>query len=322
MLRKIASVLALSCIFGYLVQAPSTAPSSPANSSNAAQAARDTAKTVRKDPATKTAAKATPTKTTPRPVTPTIATSSPQRSPGQSATSSSPLAPPPPSKSSPGRTVPTTNYPWHVDIVSTTFWVGEIFDPNAADGSQMYSTYDARWYQAFGGCDGVVTAKGCATEARTAANGYFPLHMSPKQNPFYLDLPYDDVNDPIGARNRANVIPWAHDPSYAAILADPNQSLMKNRWVELQRNGRTCYGQVQDAGPAVYHDAAYVFGTARPASKEFNGAGMDVSPALNGCLAFAELDGQNDRLQWRFVDAADVPAGPWRTIVTTSRTNN
>jgi len=26
-------------------------------------------------------------------------------------------------------------YPWHTGIVSTTFWVGEVFDPNAADGS-------------------------------------------------------------------------------------------------------------------------------------------------------------------------------------------
>jgi hypothetical protein len=30
---------------------------------------------------------------------------------------------------------------------------------------------------------------------------------------------------------------------------------MKNRWVELRKGATTCYGQVEDAGPAVYDDA-------------------------------------------------------------------
>jgi hypothetical protein len=45
---------------------------------------------------------------------------------------------------------------------------------------------------------------------------------------------------------------------------------------------------------------------------------MDVSPALNGCLGFSSRDG---RVNWRFVDAGDVPAGPWTQIVTTSPYN-
>lgn len=95
---------------------------------------------------------------------------------------------------------------------------------------------------------------------------------------------------------------------------------MKNRWVELRRGGRVCYGQIEDAGPGEYDDAGYVFGTgnARPANTRYNGAGLDVSPALNGCLAFTELDGDDDQVDWRFVDAADVPDGPWMKIVTTS----
>ena len=44
---------------------------------------------------------------------------------------------------------------------------------------------------------------------------------------------------------------------------------------------------------------------------------MDVSPALNSCLAFADLNGADDRVDWQFVDDADVPAGPWRILVTT-----
>lgn len=236
-------------------------------------------------------------------------------------------------------------YPWHTNIVSTTFWVGEIFDPKLADGSQVCSTYDSSW--AFhwsgvnngtvpsnasgcpgaivGGCDGVSGAdNACATEARTAANGYFPSQGTPKENPFYLDLPFDDVNDTTAFGQRCDVIPWANDPNYAGHCTDTNFSYMKNKFVRIVGpNGNTCYGQIEDAGPSEgsnYHDAAYVFGEndAQPGQGQFNNAGADVSPALNGCLGFAELDGQNDKIKWQFVDDGDVPEGPWKKIITTS----
>jgi len=171
-------------------------------------------------------------------------------------------------------------------------------------------------------------AKKCQTEKRTAANGFYPTSMIPKENPFYLDLPFDDLNDPSGYRQRGKTIPWANDPGYAGKAQDPNFSLMKNRWVQLTRAGSTCYGQIQDAGPADeesggrYDDAAYVFGANdfRPLNKEFGGAGMDVSPALTGCLNLRDLDGISPGdLSWRFVEAANVPAGPWTKIVTTSQ---
>lgn len=237
-------------------------------------------------------------------------------------------------------------YPWHTNIVSTTFWVGELYDASLADGSQVCSTYDGQWAlrwsgvqrglvpssapgcarAPWGGCDGVVQGDACLTERRTAANGYFPNSgFIPRENPFYLDLPYDDLNDPVGFTQRCQVIPWANDPGYAGNCGNRSFSYMKNRWVELVGpNGNTCYGQVEDAGPSsgsAYHDAAYVFGSddARPAHRGFNNAGMDVSPALNGCLGFASLDGQDDRVRWRFVDAP--PAGPWTRVVTTSGVN-
>lgn len=215
------------------------------------------------------------------------------------------------------------SYPWHRDIVATTFWVGEVFDPQAADGSQVYSTYDGDWQANYGGCDGVLTPE-CSTEPRAAHNGYMPTSMTPLENPFYLDLPYDDVNDPKAFAERSTVIPWANDPGYAGQAGNKNFSYMKNRWVKLVKDGRVCYGQIEDAGPGQYHDANYVFGSkdARPANKKFNGAGMDVSPAINGCLGFSDLDGENDKLSWQFVDDADVPPGPWLTIVTTSQVNN
>lgn len=214
-------------------------------------------------------------------------------------------------------------YPLHTGIVATTFWVGEVFDPSAADGSQVYSTYDKDWQGSYGGCDGVLTPT-CSTEPRVAANGYQPSSMVPLENPFYLDLPYDDVNDPTAFAERAAVVPWANDPGYAGQATNSDFSYLKNRWVRIVKDRQVCYGQVEDAGPGQYHDKAYVFGShdARPTNKKFNGAGMDVSPAINGCLAFDELDGQDDIVSWQFVEASDVPDGPWKAIVTTSQVNN
>jgi len=210
-------------------------------------------------------------------------------------------------------------YPLHTGIVATTFWVGEIFDPSSPNGSQVISTYDAHWMRDYGGCDGIVTKRVCETERRVSANGFFPARMTPRQNPFYLDLPFDDVNDPAAFSQRARVVPWANDPGYAGHAHDPAFSYMKNRWVKITRDGRTCYGQIEDAGPGDYDDYKYVFGTRnrRPANRLYNGAGLDVSPALTGCLRFTELNGDDDRVNWQFVDAVNVPRGPWTRRVTT-----
>lgn len=220
--------------------------------------------------------------------------------------------------------------------------MGEIFNANTNDGSQVCSTYDAQWALHWGGvtdgtvkasapdcagsvygsCDGASNAGDtvCNTEARTAANGYFPLTARALENPFYLDLPFDDVNDSTAYKTRCQVIPWANAAGYAGHCTDQNFSYMKNRWVEITDvlTGNICYGQVEDAGPGQYHDATYVFGTtnAKPASRQYNNAGMDVSPALNGCLGFKELDGESDVVSWRFVDSP--PPGPWTLVITTS----
>lgn len=232
-----------------------------------------------------------------------------------SATACAPC-PPTPSDSQRGQV-----YPWHTEIVATTFWVGEVFDDTVQDGSQMYSAYDGDWYASYGGCDGIIVDGTCETERRSAATDYFPTQMQPKENPFYLDLPYDDVNNSAAAERRHQVVPWASEPRYAIAEHNPTFSLMKNRWVQLNHDGRTCYGQIQDAGPGEYDDERYVFGSddARPKNQRYGGAGMDVSPALNSCLGFAALNGVEDGVSWRFVDEQDVPHGPWSVLITTSR---
>lgn len=225
------------------------------------------------------------------------------------------------------------------------FWVGELFNANASDGSQVCSAYDSQWAFHFsgvnlgpagrgtscagapvGGCDGVSSGTTaatfvCETERTSAANGYFPLHMTPLENPFYLDLPFDDLNNAQAFATRCQIVPWAQqvDPG-GAHCGDKGYSYMKNRFVHLRRNGADCYGQIEDAGPAQYDDAAYVFGAndARPANRKFNGAGLDLSPALRDCLGITQLDGDTATVDWQFVDDADVPPLPWLTLVTTS----
>ena len=211
-------------------------------------------------------------------------------------------------------------YPLHTNITATTFWVGEIYDPNASDGSQVLSTYDSLWFDSYGGCDGVVIDGSCQTEKRSAANGYFPSSISPRENPFDLDRPYDDINDEVGFAGRDDVVPWAGEAPYLENSGDRGFSFLKNRWVVISRAGLTCYGQIQDAGPGQYHDSRYVFGSddERPRNKRWDNAGLDVSPAINGCLQFEQLDGTQG-VDWAFVDEEDVPDGPWKEIVTTSQ---
>lgn len=249
-------------------------------------------------------------------------------------------------------------YPLHTNINSTTYWVGEQFQATS-DGSQVCSAYDTQWQYSYfrlksgtnntvgckgaptGGCDAKVKVAGgkCDEEnsvgsLRTPANGYFPAGLAPiYESPFYLDLPYDDYNrsdatDRTGFSRRCTDIPWANDSGYAGHCNDTSFSYMKNRFVKIMANGRTCYGQIEDAGPADdgngngnYSDYPYVFGAndARPHNTSYNSAGMDVSPALGACLG--GVFNEDLTVSWQFVDDAAVPAGPWKTIVTRTPPN-
>ncbi len=250
-------------------------------------------------------------------------------------------------------------YPLHTNINATTFWVGEQFQATS-DGSQVCSAYDSEWQYSFfhlrtgtntaqgckgaptGGCDAKLSnASGKCDDTnsiaslRTPANNYTAPAGSPTiyESPFYLDLPYDDYNqsdstDTTGYSRRCTDIPWANDAGFAGHCTDQSFSYMKNRFVKVMANGQTCYGQIEDAGPADdgngngnYADYPYVFGVndARPYNTSYNSAGMDISPALGACLLGSF---NNDlKVSWQFVDNVDVPAGPWKTIVTTTPPN-
>ena len=227
----------------------------------------------------------------------------------------------PPTTSAPTTTVTTpTASPWHTGITSTVFWIGEPVGNGSSEDNSI-SAYDDDWEQHYGGYDDYTVTR----VPPTYANG---LGFMPLQNPFYLDLPYDDINNRTAFADRCQVVPWASEyPSSAC--RNQSFSYMKNHWVEIQHtvNGVTysAYAQIEDAGPYVYDDEAYVFGTALPQSKLANNAGLDVSPAVRDFLHFGgtspedQLDNDENKVNWRFVDATEVPGGPWTLVVTTQQ---
>jgi hypothetical protein len=135
--------------------------------------------------------------------------------------------------------------------------------------------------------------------------GYLPCAFTPKQNPFYIALPYLERTEDDRMKSSATRIPWFTKEAYEA------GTLLRGRWVEVTHGGAVCYGQWEDVGPFEMDDYAYVFGDAQvPKNRVDTRAGIDLSPALGTCL---NLTGAGT-VAWRFVDAEAVPPGPWGLI--------
>ncbi|MFO0663189.1 MAG: hypothetical protein U0174_04520 [Polyangiaceae bacterium] len=196
----------------------------------------------------------------------------------------------------PSRESTQSKYPLHKAITASVFWVGE--DETTDNGfiHNRASAWQEDWEGDYGGVDD--------PEKR---RGFYPASFSPKQNPFYFALPYNDFDED-GKRkpNVATLVPW-----YDANVPQ-TRSLVKDRWVEVSNGDRHCFGQWEDVGPYLENDEAYVFGGARPANNTDPSAGIDLSPAMATCLC---IDGLGT-VTWRFMDEADVPPGPWLQVVT------
>jgi len=177
--------------------------------------------------------------------------------------------------------------------MTTLFWVGEPSNDENDFIPNNESYWDKDWQANYGGVDD--------PERR---NKHWPARFKPKQNPFYVALPYGEFTQNDALKKDARRVPW-----YRSGL-DP---LLKNRWVEIKRDGRSCFAQWQDVGPCGEDDFAFVFGKAIKPRNTFDAkAGLDVSPAVWHYFGMRD----NDLAAWRFVDAAAVPAGPWTEIVT------
>ena len=183
-------------------------------------------------------------------------------------------------------------YPWKRGIVTTVFWVGE--RPTARNPVPNYkSSWDVRWAQNYGGLD---------SPDPSQRRNYIPAKFVPRQNPFYVALPYNDVTRGTTKPEARKAIPW-----FKQAFERPGKTVLKGRWVAIKRGNRIAYAQWEDCGPFRTDHWQYVFGNQRPLANLNQGAGLDVSPAVRDYLGM----GGKDVCDWKFVEARDVPVGPW-----------
>jgi hypothetical protein len=176
--------------------------------------------------------------------------------------------------------------------ITTVFWVGEGATPDNGYIQNYSSYWDVHWMKHFGGVDSPVNRK-----------GYLPAAFTPKENPFYVALPFAETDSTGKLKDIVKRIPGYGQQT----------PLTKNRWVEIRYKGKSCFGQWQDVGPFGEDDFDWVFGSATKPKNQFGEkAGLDVSPAIAGYLG---IEGSG-RAEWRFVEEKDVSPGPWKSVVT------
>jgi hypothetical protein len=190
---------------------------------------------------------------------------------------------------------PKREFPWRTNIVTTTFWIGEKPTVNNPTPNHK-SSWDAEWARNYGGYDNPDPAK---------RRNLLPVGFTPRQNPFYIALPYNDKAR-VGHRPEApQVVPWFHE-----AYQGPAVSTVKGRWVAVRKGNRIAYAQWEDAGPFRTDHWQYVFGNERPKPNLNKGAGLDVSPAVRDYLGMQDTDVTD----WKFVEFSEVPQGPWSRL--------
>jgi hypothetical protein len=190
------------------------------------------------------------------------------------------------------RSICEGRFPWKRDIVTTTFWIGEDAAKNNPVPNRA-SSWDPHWAKSYGGTD--------TPDASQRVN-YRPAAFVPDQNPFYVALPYNDLQAGGIKPEAEKIIPW-----FKEEFKGPGKSVCKDRWVAIRYKGRVSYAQWEDCGPFRTDHSEYVFGDERPKPNLNKGAGLDVSPAVRDYLGMDDTDVTD----WRFVDIDEVPEGPW-----------
>jgi hypothetical protein len=172
--------------------------------------------------------------------------------------------------------------------MTTVFWIGEAAAQNNPVPNDK-SSWDTRWASNYGGYD---------NPDPRARRGYLPASFIPRQNPFYIALPYNDVTRGGTKAEAAEVVPWFKDS-----FVSSGRSVLKGRWLAIHYRGRVAFAQWEDVGPFRTDHWEYVFGDERPAPNRNGGAGLDVSPAVRDYLGMRG----KDLADGKFVDVAQVP---------------
>ena len=182
-------------------------------------------------------------------------------------------------------------YPWKTGIVTTIFWIGNDGKEQGGNGA---SAWDPRWEAHYGGFDNPKPEK---------RRNFVPADFIPRQNPFYIALPYNDVANGAARVEAKIVIPW-----FKEAFMEEGKSVCRDRWVAIRNAaGKVCYAQWGDCGPFRTDHWQYVFGNEKPSPNANGGAGLNVAPAVRDYLQL----GSTDVTDWKFVEVRDVPLGPW-----------
>jgi len=190
---------------------------------------------------------------------------------------------------------PGQRFPWKKEIVTTVFWIGEKPAPNNPVPNRV-SSWDPAWTKNYGGVDDPNPGN---------RSNYIPVKFTPRQNPFYCALPYNDKAREGHRPEAPRVVPWFNE-----AYQGPAVSTCKGRWIAIRKGNHVAYAQWEDAGPFRTDHWQYVFGNERPKPNLNKGAGLDVSPAVRDYLGLQSTDVTD----WRFVDFSEVPRGPWSTL--------
>jgi hypothetical protein len=187
------------------------------------------------------------------------------------------------------------HFPWKRDIVTTIFWIGEEPSGNNPVPNRS-SSWDKNWTGSYGGFD----------DPNPSHRGnYIPVKFTPRQNPFYCALPYNDKAATGHRPEASQVVPW-----FKEAYQGPGVSVCKDRWIAIRKDNRVVYAQWEDAGPFRTDHWQYVFGNERPKPNLNKGAGLDVSPSVRDYLGLKSTDVTD----WKFVDFSEVPHGPWSQL--------
>jgi hypothetical protein len=189
-------------------------------------------------------------------------------------------------------TQPGEKFPWKKEIVTTVFWIGEKPTANNPVPNRS-SSWDANWTKNYGGFD---------DPEKSHRHDFIPVKFTPRQNPFYCALPYNDKAANGHRPEAPRVVPWFNE-----AYQGPGVSTCKGRWIAIRKGNKVAYAQWEDAGPFRTDNWQYVFGNERPKPNLNKGAGLDVSPAVRDYLGIDETDVTD----WKFVEFSEVPHGPW-----------
>ena len=120
-------------------------------------------------------------------------------------------------------------YPWKNTIVTTIFWIGEDASGNNPVPNHS-SSWDKHWGQSYGGFD---------DPNRARRENYIPVKFTPRQNPFYCALPYNDKAN-TGHRSEApRVVPWFKEAYQGPAFAKTAGWRFAKAIERFMRNGKT-----------------------------------------------------------------------------------